>query len=307
MALLNAHGAPDAAPYTVLLSPNTQSDPQQSVAGPSAPCYRPTEPQQSYTQCPGSGSSGLSYRPTDPQSYPRYPGSGPYASYRPAEPKQHLSQHLGPSAFAPAYQTTTEATQLEPRFIRATQTGPGQYMPSGGAFAGGLRPIQVVQPQESPFITDARSSFFDGGGDRVLRPKDRSFLKSNIKPHAEYCSDAESDEMEDPCLRETSESPSVRQKERGGDKGVLVRRVEQLEEQIVLLKEAHEKELALVKTAHEMEVAKLKSRASRVFGNAVYEISGIEKGSQLWQDLVQEALRKMDDISENEDGDEDEV
>ncbi|KUI69435.1 hypothetical protein VM1G_05363 [Cytospora mali] len=304
MALLYAHGAPGAAPYTVLLSPTTQSNPQQSVAGPSAPCYRPTEPPQPYSQYPGSGSSGLSYRPTDPQSYPQYPGSGPYASYRPTEPKQHLPQHIGPSAFAPAYQTTTEATQLEPRFIRATQTGPGQYMPSGGGFAGGLRPIQAEQPQESPFITGGHNSLFDGSGDGDLRPKDRSFLKSNIKPHAEYCSDAESDEMEDPCLRETSASPSVRQKERGGDKGVLVRRVEQLEEQIVLLKEAHEKELALVKTAHEMEVAKLKGRASRAVGNAVYEISGIEKGSQLWQDLVQEALEKMDDMSEDEDDDE---
>ncbi|ROW07501.1 hypothetical protein VPNG_07092 [Cytospora leucostoma] len=275
------------------------------------------------------------YRPTDPHSYPRYPGpgqSGPAYQYVGQQQRHPLP--AAPGAFAAAYQQphpqpsypqpaapghfspvlpSVDAAEPEPRFVRAAQVGPGQYMPEGRAFGARLPPIRD-QRAEDPFNRAARGgdadddddegSDDDGDDDEDRDPRDPSFLKSNIKPHKKDCSGfvPDSDSF---CMR-LSESPSLVAKERADQE--IYDRVEKLDDKVYDLEDklhAKEEELEALDEARVQEVARIKRRAVRVVADAAVEICGVKRGGPLWDELVREVQEKMDEPAADEDEDED--
>lgn len=260
------------------------SNPQSAVTGPPVPSYYGV----------------ASYRPTDPNSLPQYQSHGPFGPLRPADPKQQHNPR-GPvtGAFAPSQPATT-AHEQEPRFIRAAQTGPGQYMPAAAAQGQGVaggppRPIQAM-PAENPFATAGRGPprRSPPGGD--TGSFDRRFLRSLVGPHEEDCSASEAGGLdEDLCSLNRSPSPSVLKRARADD--ALGRRVRELEGQIARMEGVHEREMDELRRERDRKIAEVKDRAAEVVGDAVHDICGIERGSVVWGVMVSEAREKMDDVS----------
>lgn len=265
-----------------------QSNPQNAIAGLSAPIDHPIIP----------GSVMYPYRPTDPKSIPRY-------LYRPAEPTQVYPQL---PATAPRYIPAQPAipvkfAEREPRFIFAAQTGPGQYVPAahGPGLGGGVGPvIQAKQEKYNPFTTRGHHS---GSADRAP-PRDtdsfdRRFLKSLVEPHESDCSDLESDtdgdEPERFCTRNRSLSPSVLKKDRADES--LARRVKELEGKIAQLQEEREMEVAELKAQGEKMTADVKIRAVQIVGDAAHEICGIERDSAAWESVISKAQEMMDEVT----------
>ncbi|KAK7747415.1 hypothetical protein SLS53_001670 [Cytospora paraplurivora] len=323
-----------------------QPRPQYMGPGPAPPLNHPSP----YLQNLDPALRAQPYRPTDPHSYPRYSGPGQFgpayqyvgqqqrhplpaapgafaaahqqrhplpaapgafaAAYQQPHPQQNYPQPAAPGQFSPVL-LSVNAVEPEPRFVRAAQVGPGQYMPEGQAFDVRLPPIQD-QRAENPFkrassggdADDDGDSNEEGDDDEDRDPRNPGFLKSNIRPHKKICSDFVSD-SDNFCMR-TSESPSLVAKERADQE--IYDRVEELDDKVYDLEDKlykKEEELEALNEAHVQEVARLKRRAVRVVGDAAVEICGVKRGGPLWDDLVREVQEKMDEPAVDEDEDED--
>lgn len=114
-----------------------------------------------------------SYRPTDPRFFPQYypSTSSPDLPHRLAKRQKHDNpQQRIPGPSNAPYGPLTRAPDPEPRYIRAVQTSPGQYIPTGAAATatregaapvdddGPRQPIHTVPPEETPFVTPGGTS-----------------------------------------------------------------------------------------------------------------------------------------------------